>query len=113
MTSVRSLSELEISVLNQLLNHPFQGANELRLGMQDLKAEPLDADGSLKLIAPETPPADVRLRVPVEGEVEDVDGVTIHVLLHVVEGRLSELEIFKDDGSVVKNREVLRNMRVF
>ena len=47
--------------------------------------------------APLTPKAQVVRRVPVEAEVEDEDGVTVHVLLHVLEGALAELEVFHED----------------
>ena len=35
---------------------------------------------------------------PVEAEVVDSDGVLIHVLLHVLEGFLDELEIYREDS---------------
>jgi hypothetical protein len=41
-------------------------------------------------------------RVPVEAEGKDEDGVTIHMLLHVVEGRPAELEFFREDSATVK-----------
>ncbi|HEV2122825.1 MAG TPA: hypothetical protein VGW38_08630 [Chloroflexota bacterium] len=34
-------------------------------------------------------------RVPTEGEARDIDGTTIQVLLHVVGGYLSELELYR------------------
>jgi len=46
--------------------------------------------------------AHVARRVPVEAELEDVDGVTIHVLLHVVQGFLNELEVFREDGGLIQ-----------
>jgi hypothetical protein len=36
--------------------------------------------------------------VPVEADLEDDDGVTIHVL-HVLDGYLNELEVYREDSS--------------
>lgn len=47
--------------------------------------------------------ASTEFRVPVEAEYLDADGVPICILLHVVDGRLNELEIFKADGGTIKN----------
>ena len=33
-------------------------------------------------------------RIPVEAEVEDLDAVTIHLLVHVIDGYIDELEIY-------------------
>jgi hypothetical protein len=41
-------------------------------------------------------------RIPVEAELEDGDGVTIHLLLHVLEGYLNELEVYRDDSAPVQ-----------
>jgi hypothetical protein len=45
----------------------------------------------------------VRHRVPVEGQSSDPDGMPIHFLLHVVDGRLSEIEVFREDGRQIVN----------
>ena len=45
-------------------------------------------------------PAPVLYRVPVDGSMPDIDGVPICVLLHVSDdGYMSELEIYRADGS--------------
>ena len=41
-------------------------------------------------------------RVPVEAEAEDIDGVTVHVLLHVIDGYIDELEIYRDDSAPLR-----------
>lgn len=45
------------------------------------------------------PKAEVARRIPVEAEGRDADGESVHFLLHVVDGRLSEIEIYRDDGA--------------
>jgi hypothetical protein len=41
-------------------------------------------------------------RIPVEAEGKDEDGVVIHMLLRVVDGRPIELEFFREDGATIK-----------
>jgi hypothetical protein len=62
----------------------------------------IDADGSLELSVADVPRADVVERIPVEAEAEDIDGVTFHVLLHVVDGYINELEIYRNDSLPVQ-----------
>jgi hypothetical protein len=40
-------------------------------------------------------------RIPVEAEYEDLDRVTVHVLLHVIDGRLNEIEVYREDSAAV------------
>jgi hypothetical protein len=93
------LSESERRILDALFSADFPGKRELMEQANELTARPLDAEGSLALRAkPGTPAATVERRIPVEAEVEDADGVVVHVLLHVVDGFLDELEIFREDS---------------
>jgi len=45
--------------------------------------------------------AKVKRRIPAEAEFRDTDGVLIHILLHVIDGKVNELEIYKEDGSPI------------
>jgi hypothetical protein len=99
----RSLSGGEKAVLAKLLGADFPGNLALREQLPRLRARKIDGDGSLSLLAAHSAiPAEVACRIPVEAELEDVDGMTIHVLLHIMEGLMSELEIYRDDSSPVK-----------
>lgn len=51
-------------------------------------------------------------RIPVEAELPDNDGVSIHVLLHVVNGLLAELEIYKDDLSPIQESLCAEKIRL-
>jgi hypothetical protein len=62
----------------------------------------IDDNGSLEFAPSDKTPADVARRIPVEAELNDSDDVTIHVLLHVVEGLLKELEVYRDDSGRVQ-----------
>ncbi len=61
----------------------------------------IDENGSLDFIVPLDKKASVHNSVPVEAEAEDVDGVTIHILLHVIEGIARGIEVYKEDLSRV------------
>ena len=50
------------------------------------------------------PRADVVRRIPVEAESFDGEGATVHLLLHVVEGQINELEIYREDGKPPRGR---------
>jgi hypothetical protein len=91
----------EQEVLNKLAASPFVGAGEIRDQLRSLQVREVDENGSLTLDSATGSDAPVTERIPVEGESVDSDGVKVHILLHVVGGRLTELEIFKEDGSKV------------
>jgi hypothetical protein len=94
----RPLKAPERDLLEKLLDHKFPGRDELHLQLGSVAARQIYQDGTLALRASGNPAA-VKGRVPSEGSCPDVDGVLIHVLLHVLNGVMDELEIFKEDGS--------------
>jgi len=57
-----------------------------------------DNYGSIYLKTDVNEKAKVTTRVPVEGRISDSDGSPIDILLHVIDGELNELEIFRADG---------------
>jgi hypothetical protein len=95
----RPLQVVERALLEKLLDREFPGRDELRLQLDSVVAQQVYDDGTLALRVPSGEPAAVKGRVPTEGSCPDVDDVRIHVLLHVVNGMMDELEIFKEDGS--------------
>lgn len=110
--AVRPPSNEELAVLLKLVTVEFPGAPEVRTQLQSLQVEEVDLDGSLTLVSSSGVRADVIDRVPIEGEAIDADGVRIHLLLHVVDGRAVELEIFKEDGSRVLKPVLAERMTV-
>src|SRR3954468_11828669 len=113
MDSFRPLTTYERAVLDKLLEPNFPGREELRRQLDSVTARQLFEDGTLALQCGVCDPAQVKGRVPTEGECEDADGVVIHVLLHVVDGVMSELEVFKDDGSLARNPPLAGDLVVF
>ena len=101
--TLRPLTASERALLDKLVETSFPGSNEIKAQLQSIKVRTIDDDGSLELVSTSGPAAKVTGRVPVEGELLDRDGVGVHVLLHVVGGRITELEVYKEDGSEVLN----------
>jgi hypothetical protein len=61
-----------------------------------------DEHGCLELRTDEAIEADTEVGSPTEGRCEDIDGGTIVVMLHLRNGKLHLLEIFKEDGSEIQ-----------
>jgi uncharacterized protein DUF6984 len=98
----RSLTDHERALLEKLLELHFPGRDELRQQMSSVTAKQVMVDGTLRLKCDPNPRAPVKCRVPTQGWCPDADGVRINVLLHVVDGAMRELEIFKDDSSEIR-----------
>ena len=89
-------------ILATLLSKPFPGRDDLANQVPSVRGRQLDDHGCLALSVVGAPPASVMRRVPVEAEVEDADGMTIHVLLHVVDGYMIELEVYREDSGELR-----------
>ncbi len=111
--SWRPIGIVEHDLLMHLLRGDFPGRREILDQMQSVEVMRIDPEGSLKLRS-QGPLQDVRDndypsnringRIPVEGfYMDDVDegGALVHLLLHVIDGKIDELEIYKEDGSPV------------
>jgi hypothetical protein len=100
--SWRKLTEAERRLLDRLLSNPFAGRDELATQVELATISRIDSEGRLQFRTT-GPDAPVAQRVPVEGSYLDGStdpfGPAVHLLLHVVNGRLHELEVYKDDGS--------------
>ena len=119
MTSYRRLTSWERRLILRLLSSPFPGRDALLTQVENAvgcplheDGTPLDEDGSLYLKTSSPVKASVRARVPTEGEAPDADGVAIHYLLHVVDGRIDQLEIFKEDLSRVLRHAEPEDLKV-
>ena len=97
----RQSTTTERQIIERLLERYFPGCDAILEQIKNSLVKTIDENGSLKFKVKAGPKANVKRRIPVEAESEDVDGVTIHLLLHVVDGKVDELEIYKDDSSRV------------
>ena len=108
--SYRSPNAIESALLRRLLEKDFSGRDGLLKQLDGLLVETIDQAGSLSLRPiPLAAAVEVQQRVIAEGHYSDEDngsseGPLVHLLLHVANGRLAELEIYKDDGSPIKKQ---------
>jgi hypothetical protein len=98
----RSLGENEQAILEFLLSAPFPGQKELRQQLEIAKVTsqcrtcPTITFTVDESVAPRAP---VARRIPIEAERPGAapGHTTLHVLLHVVNGYLDELELYRND----------------
>jgi hypothetical protein len=93
----------ERGMIDRLLEAEFPGKYELVEMMRSVRVKTIDEDGGLELRTESKDRAPVLQRVPVEAESKAKDDrMTVHVLLHVVDGRPVELEIYRNDCARVE-----------
>jgi hypothetical protein len=98
----RPLTSYEQKLLYVLLEPDFPGKDQILQQIAHAQARTIDQDGSIEFAVDPNLKADgVLYAVPTEAEARDQDGVTIHVLLHVVNDKVKELEVFREDNSPV------------
>jgi hypothetical protein len=100
-TNFRQLTAAEMGLLEKLLAHEFPGGDDLRRQLLSATARQTSEDGTLELRYEGDGLAEIELGCPTEGTCDDIDGGVITVMLHVKNGRMRLLEIFKEDGSKI------------
>jgi hypothetical protein len=100
----RGFTSYEREIIDRLLEKAFPGRDEIWEQMQNCLVRAIDEDKSLEFLVKSKVQAKVKRRIPVEAEFQDSDGVLMHLLLHVVDGKVNELEIYKEDGSPIIER---------
>jgi hypothetical protein len=106
----RVLRPHERTLIDHLLRGPFEGSAEIRSQLAIARVE-AEGHGDTRTLRftwgdQDVPRARTVVRIPVEAEILDDDGVPIAVLLHVVDGLAEELEIYRVDGEQIQ-RSVL------
>jgi len=100
-------------LLDKLLSESFPGRSAIREQLQMCQVRNFDENGSLEfLISADAPRADVLYVIPAEGFFQDSDGVLAHALLHVVNGIATEIEVFKEDNSVVQDKRRFKDIEI-
>jgi hypothetical protein len=108
------LLEWEERLIRRLLAVDFPGRKEITEQLSDCSVKTIDREGSLRFQIRSKTLAPVEKRVPVEAEAkDDIDGQTIHALLHVVKGKVTEMEIYKGDGSAIRHLPDPQDWEVF
>lgn len=97
----RSMSTRERQIIDALLAHDFPGRAHVREQLATATARVIDEQGSLEFEVTSRESAPVVKRVATEAWYRDDDGVCVSLLLHVSDGIVRELEIYKDDSSPI------------
>lgn len=109
----RKLSASEAKLIDRLLEKDFPGRDAIVEQIKAARVEQIDTDGSLKFFVDSNVNAVTKFRIPTEGRFEDTDGTAIHLLLHVVNGKIDELEVYKDDSSSVISMPDPKHLTLF
>ena len=105
-SSERLATPNECAIIGRLVEAGFPGAAELRQKLAVGRVTYIESNGVPALLCevPDSAPrASVIRQVPVEAEYPVADGVLMYLLLHVVEGRLQSLEIYREDGEPIRH----------
>jgi hypothetical protein len=116
--SFRQLRNEEEAILRKLLEIRFPGHDELVQQLFGLQVKSIDAEGSLQLLVAADIKAPIIRGVVAEARYADLDtqdesNAYVNILLHVNEGQLSMLEIYKDDHSKIIKRPNPNELHVF
>jgi hypothetical protein len=110
---LRQPSHKELALLERLTSEDFDGAKLLQEQLVKLRVATIDDEGSLKLEPGSAALSTNDQRIPVEADYSDADGVVVHVLLHVVKGKLDELEVYREDsGRVLRPVVEVSNLNI-
>lgn len=101
--SIRKPSEYEVALFARLTELEYPGRDVSKRQLEQCQVGLIDEDGSLRVHTTVQEKASVLFSVPVEAVAKDSDGVAVHFVLHVVNGLVHELEIYKDDGSPIRS----------
>jgi hypothetical protein len=107
--SERPLNETEKRILEKLLSLDNPDAKVLRKQIPFCSATDLDEFGSIEIKCHQDDVTNSVHGPFVTGQQEDIDtlpnfGPYINYIIFVDNGRLSELQIYKDDGSVIRQK---------
>lgn len=103
----RKLTKTEEQIVNKLLEKDFLGKEAIKKQISSALVRPIgeykDNYGSLEFKVDFNDKAEVTNRIPVLGHTKDIDGVLVEIFLHVINGKINELEIVKADSSMIKS----------
>jgi hypothetical protein len=109
---MRDLTYDERRILERIFAQLPAAKVELKEQVRAAKVVGLDDEGSLRFVVPSSISPSTKLadRVPVTAIFDDADGIPVYLLLHIHEGKLSELEIYKADGSKITSTPIAEKL---
>jgi hypothetical protein len=118
LEAFRPITASERAILEKLLELEVEGRSELLQQIPGLQAKNIDAEGSLRFRVAGGPLAPIKRDVIAEAQYTDTPesgslGVQVNLLLHVSNGRLFILEVYKDDGTPIARAPDPSELRLF
>lgn len=117
-TNFRPLSKLERKIIKRLFDLDFLGREELLQQFSDLKVKQIDDNGSLRFQVRSSVVSPIQ-RGPVvearycDSDATEINRVCVNILLHVKDGKMWMLEIYKDNSSPVLRKPRLDELELF
>lgn len=111
----RPMNNFECNVLRHILSYEFHGQGELKHQAEGARVKvECETCPTVEFVVDSShPKANVKYRIPIEAVGEDTDGVRIHFLVHVVDGYLYKLEIFREDSEPILKMPEIDLLSVF
>lgn len=111
---MRDLTIDEKRILTRIFEELPEARTRLSEQAASARVTTIDDEGSLKFFVPATVARveNVKDRVPVTMSYDDDDGLPVYLLLHLEGGLLSELEIYKADGSKISRRPAAEKLHL-
>lgn len=96
----REITSDEQELINRILSFRSKKLDEKDIFVGE-RVEEIDMEGSIKFVHDSTPLILQQQKFPVEAQFQDKDGVWVYALLFIVDAKVDELEIYKDDSSPI------------
>ena len=107
--SSRKLTDAEFALIQRIISVRRNEAERLQVGVDVTE---LDREGSIKFVQDRGLKEIEQRKFPVEAQAQDEDGMWIHALLFLADNRIDELEIYKDDGSMIRKMPGLEQWQI-
>jgi hypothetical protein len=111
----RELDDYERMVITRILSQEFDGRDRLEKQLEHARVRSIEDDDSIEFESPVGFEGEhFKQTVPLETFYRDVDGDTVHLVLHVTGGgRMTELEVFREGGGRVRARAEDNQLRLY
>jgi hypothetical protein len=113
----RKPTEAESQILKRMLEPQFLGVEQLREQVVGLLVREIDEDGCLSLKVQTNVRAETKYRIPVEANYSDggeyQSAPHVNILLHVIDGLMNELEVYKDDNTPILRPPTVTELHIF
>jgi len=110
---VRAPTEYERALFHRMMETDFPGRDVVKEQLEACQVSTVLPDGTIRIHTPVKEKAPVLFRVPVDAYGNDTkDGMSIHILLHVVNGIVEELEILKLGSDSSPNMPPVEDLKV-